>query len=143
MKIYKASEELAQILLKNGFKEITSTKFPDHHKQIIENGYNPYESKRAFEINSKNYVLFEYDMIKALHKEGCAGSDMKTEFSENEVKSIIAFFKLPYQTRNAFKRKGLGILTLHEKYFYITKNPEYKKRNDQIIVDAFESIILN
>jgi hypothetical protein len=44
MKNYYASEELAQILLNNGFVDITDKKSPLHFKQIKENGYDPEKS---------------------------------------------------------------------------------------------------
>ena len=140
METFKASEELAQILIKNGLNEITFSKYPEHHNRILEEGYNPHNSKRIFAVNSDNYVLFDYITIKPFHKKSCNGAEMKVELSENEIKSMIAFFKLPYQTRNAYKRRGNSILNLYSDYIYIKENPEYKKPNKQIIISAFESI---
>lgn len=142
MKIYKASEELAQILIKNGFTEVTSERYPDHYKRILENGYDPHKSKRAFAMNAKNFVLFDYVMIKPFHKEGCKGTEMNPEFSEDEIRSIIAFFHLPFQTRNSYKREGSDIPNLHSSYTYLKDNPDYKKGNRQIIIDAFENVKL-
>lgn len=142
MKKYTASEELAQILKKNGFKEITSTKFPKHQDEIEANGYTSGKSKRAFSINSKDSVEFDYLEIKPRHKGRCDGPEMKTELSENELKSIIAFFNMPFQSRNAYKRNGGYIPNFYTDYLYMKENPDFKKENRQIVIDAFENIIL-
>ncbi|ASE61577.1 MULTISPECIES: hypothetical protein [Chryseobacterium] len=93
MKNYYASEELAQILLNNGFVDITDKKFPLHFKQIKENGYDPEKAKRAFRINTKDLILFDYITVKFVHKgNGCSATNMRKEISENELKSAIAFF---------------------------------------------------
>ena len=142
MKTFTASEELAQILLKNGFNEVTENKYPTHHSEIIKNGYIESKSKRAFAINSKDYVIFDYDMIKACHKGGCNGLNMKIGMSLNEIKSIIAFFNLPFQTRNGLMRGGQTIPTLWKDYNYIKENPTYKHTSNKFIVSAFEKVIL-
>lgn len=142
MKTYKASEELAKILLSNGFIEITSSRFPDHHSAIVANGYSPQKSKRAFGINSKDFVEFDYTMVRACHKGGSVGSDMSEEFSEDQIKSIIAFFKLPFQSRNAYKRSGSAIPSLYQDYLYMKMNPKFKKEKREILIDAFENVML-
>lgn len=140
MKTFKASEELAQLLIKNGLKEVTFSKYPEHHNKILKDGYNPHNSKRIFEVNSDNYVLFDYITIKPFYKNNCNGAEMKVELSENELKSIIVFYKLPHQTRNAYKRKGRSITNLYTEYIYLKENPEYKRANKQTIISVFESI---
>lgn len=139
MKKYTASEELAQILLKNGFSEITSAKFPEHQKNIEENGYEPLKAKRAFSINTKDLVIFEYTMIKASPKGGCIGINMSEEFTADQIRSIIAFFNMPFQTRNAYSRQGSAIPSLHEEYSYMKQNPGYKRERRHIIMDSYES----
>lgn len=142
MEKYTASEELAKILIKNGFSEITSSKFPDHQKNIEDNGYEEGKAKRAFSINTKDLVVFEYAMIKACPKGGCIGINMSEEFTADQVRSIIAFFKMPFQSRNAYCRSGSAIPRLHEEYSYIKKNPGYKRDRRHIVVDSFESVKL-
>lgn len=143
MKNYYASEELAQILLNNGFVEITNTKYPLHSEQIRENGYDPEKAKRAFRINTKDLIIFEYFTVKFVHKgDGCSVANTRKEISENELKSEIAFFKLPFQTRNAIMRSGVAIPTLHNNYRYIQENPTYNNLRNKHIIKAFQEVTL-
>ncbi|MCD0477803.1 hypothetical protein LPB90_05015 [Chryseobacterium sp. LC2016-29] len=143
MKNYYASEELADILLNNGFVEITDVKFPSHSKQIKENGYNPEKAKRAFRINTKDLIIFEYITVKFVHKgNGCGAANMRKELSESELKSGIAFFKLPFQTRNSIMRSGVAIPTLYNEYRYIQETPSYNNPRNKFIVKAFEEVVL-
>lgn len=143
MKNYYASEDLVQILLNNGLVEVTDVKYPLHYKQIKENGYDPEKTKRAFRINSKDLIIFDYITVKFVHKgNGCSGTNMRKEISENELKSAIAFFKLPFQTRNAIMRSGVAIPTLHNDYRYILENPSYNNPRNKHIIKAFEEVVL-
>ncbi|OCA69072.1 hypothetical protein BBI01_17830 [Chryseobacterium artocarpi] len=143
MKTYQASEQLAQILIKNGFVEVTDTKYPQHFKQINAYGYEPEKSQRAFRINTKDLIIFDHITIKFVHKGyGCNGANMRNELSENELKSAIAFFKLPFQTRNAIMRTGAAIPSLHNEYKYIQENPSYNKPRNQYIIKAFSDVTL-
>lgn len=143
MKTFTTSEELAKILLKNGFSEITKNLFPTHHAEILKNGYSDGKSKRAFGINSKDFVVFEYDMIKAYYKGGCKGVNMKQGMSSEEITSVIAFYNLPFQTRNALQRSGVAIPTLFQTYNYIKENPDYTNSSNKFIVNAFEKVALD
>lgn len=143
MKNYYASEELVQILLNNGFVEITDVKFPLHSKQIKEDGYDSEKAKRAFRINTKDLILFDYITVKFVHKgNGGSEANMRKEISENELKSALAFFKLPFQTRNAIMRSGVAIPTLHNDYRYIQENPSYHNPRNKHLIKAFEEVVL-
>ncbi|WP_336715254.1 hypothetical protein [Chryseobacterium mucoviscidosis] len=143
MIIYKASEQLAQILLKNGFTEVTNSTHPSHFEHINKNGYDAEKVKRAFKINAKDLIIFDYITVKFVHKSsGCSASNMRKEISENELKSAIAFFKLPFQTRNAIMRSGVAIPTLYQEYQYIQKNPSYENPRNKHIIKAFSEVTL-
>lgn len=146
MKNYTASEELIDILLKNGFTEITKDKRPSHFMKLKEEGYNPDKIKRVFSINGhkKNYIEFDYVMIKARYKEGCSGANMKTEITTDELKSIITFYKLPFQTQNKIKRNGGYIYNISHSYDSIKNHADYYKKDKSalFLIDIFEGIIL-
>lgn len=81
--------------------------------------------------------------MKFVHKgNGCGAANMRKELAENELKSGIAFFKLPFQTRNAIMRSGVAIPTLFNDYRYIRENPSYNNPRNKHIVKAFEEVVL-
>lgn len=144
MTTYKASEKLIDIFIQNGFIDITNEVYPEHFKRLLENGYDPNRVKRILAIDKKNYARFDYITILPCYKKSCSGAEMKTELTSDEVKSIIAFFKLPQQTRRALKRHNHNILELHRKYYEIKENIEwYKDKRSKMILDAFDNATLN
>ena len=143
MQKFIASESLAQVFLLNGYKDVTEERYPEHYKRMLASGYNPQQMKRAFSSSPSTYVLFDYNMIMACYKGSCNGFNMKTELSKDELTSVIAFSKLPVQTRSAIKRNGTAIPELYKDYYAILEHPNfYKDQRSQIIVKAFESVIL-
>lgn len=144
MKTYKASEELVQIFKQNGFIDITNEMYPEHFDRISNNGYDPNRVKRVLAINKNNYVKFDYITILPCYKRGCSGEEMKTELTPDELKSIIAFFNLPTQTKSSLKRHRQNILDLHKKYYDIKENPNwYKDKQSKLIIESFEKAKLN
>lgn len=144
MENYKASEELINVLLKNGFTEVTKEKHPLHFDKLITDGYDPLKMKRLFSINGhkRNFIQFDYTMIQARFREGVNSGNMKTEISTNELKSLITFYKLHFQTQNKMKRNGLSIFTLISDYNSIKKHPDFYKKDKSalLLVDIFEKI---
>ncbi|EHQ41785.1 hypothetical protein [Myroides odoratus] len=145
MAIYKASEELVNILLKNGLEETTEKNLPVHYKNMVENGYDPNKVKRDFSYNGKRVLIFDYVVIKPKIKGFTSGRDMKTELTIDELKSIIVFSKLPYQTVNGLYRNNHNYVTqLHNLYFYIKEHPDFTKSKNkfrnELITKEFENI---
>ncbi len=141
---YQASKKLIDILINNGFKDITNEIYPDHFKRLKENGYDPQKVKRVLAMDKRNYVKFDYINILPCYHKSCSGPEMKTELTSDEVKSIITFFKLPYQTRSALKRNNLIIPELYKEYYHIKENIErYKDKRSNLIIDTFENVVLN
>lgn len=145
MKKFKTSEELISILLKNGLEETTKDNLPLHYSNLIKDGYDPHKVKREFSYNGKPVLLFDYVCINSKIKNIRNGYRSEAELSIDEVKSIIVFSKLPYQTVNGLYRSGqTEITTLYKTYYYIKEHPEFTKsknkfRND-LIVKEFESV---
>ncbi len=146
MSNYIASEDLINIFIKNGFIDITDIKRPEHFKRLQENGYDPHKIKRVISYNGhlKNYVEFDYIMIRACYKEGCDSRNMKNKITANELKSIIAFYKLPSQTMSAMNRKGYDRLNLYDSYEHVKENLDFYKgqKTKLMLLEIFENIKL-
>lgn len=115
MKTYEASQILVDILLKNGFEERTERYYPSHFKDLQRMPYNPNSFKRVFQFHShRDNITFDYINIHAYVNGGeCGGS---TKLSEDEVKSLIAFYKMPVGFRRTFSRSNRSVLDLHLDY---------------------------
>lgn len=139
MKHYLASEELAEILKLNGFKDITQERYPDHHNSMVKNGYDPGKIKRVFAANKFNYIKFDYISIQIFYKKNLEGD--KDELSIDELKSIIVFFNLPVNIRTELIKRGQKVLSLHQRYDEIKKEPEfYNDQKSKMILKSFESL---
>lgn len=135
MKTYTASNELAEILKKNGFKEVTEKEYPEHYKLIQTKGYFPESSKRkfVFTLNS-DYILFDY--INIFYK----FPHSKIELTATELKSIITYYKLPQKHRVT---PDSDILNLHDYYATICKTNEWMKfEGDALIKQMYEAVVL-
>jgi hypothetical protein len=142
---YKASEDLVQIFLKNGFSDITVRHYPEHVKRIDKDGYNPNQQKRALAINknSKNTVVFDYISITPYFHGGCASSDIRLEVTEDELKSIITFYKLPTHDQTTYVRLNGRITDIHSRYKRICESPRaYKKKSAETLKNIFENVTL-
>lgn len=138
---YKASEKLIDIFKRNGFREVTEEKYPDHYKRLMHSGYDPKTMKRILTIDGKNYVKFDYLSILPIFNGGTDGPEIKDELTIDEIKSIVTFFKLPHQTRKALKRHHQNVLNLHERYSGIKRYPQfYKDKGSRLLAELFESV---
>ena len=142
--IYIPSQELIDIFLKNGFKDVTAKMYPEHHTLSLNKGYDPRIMKRVLATGTKNYVQFDYTNIIPCYNGGCTSDDQRYELTEDELKSIITFFKLPYQTRAALRRSRTKIPELYKEYYYSKQNPGWHdKRYEKRLLSVFDSVILN
>lgn len=95
---YKVSQELIEILLKNGFREVTQKTYPEHYAKLLKNGYNPDSIKRHFAFKKNShwvaYIKFDYTYIQILHDTPCL-QEMLYAIDENQLKSVFTFFKMP------------------------------------------------
>ena len=140
---YSPSKQLVEIFINNGFKDDTEKVYPPHFKLLTEKGYTPKNVKRAFSYGTCCKVQFSYSQVVASYKDTSFNSDLHETLTENELKSIITFCKLPPQTKAAYRRKHLGIPDLYKKYNDIKEQPEWHKdKGSKLIVEIFESIKL-
>lgn len=67
--MYKASQQLIDILLSNGFKEHTSSSCPEHWDLLQEKGfYDPQSVKKRFKIQTFNHFLQLYQYLYPLQQ---------------------------------------------------------------------------
>lgn len=93
MKTYTASQELIDILLKNGFVDKTAKVYPDTDRAIKERGYKEGNDKRVFSLAAmKDYITFDYQSIICYVNN--TGFTDELELTENQVRSIIAYYKM-------------------------------------------------
>lgn len=139
---YSPSTELVSILLENGFQDITNKTYPDHYEYIQQYGYDPGLSKRVLQYNrGRDCIKFDYITITPCFQG--AALESKYSLNEDELKSLITFFKLPYHARVAVIGKGLSIFRLHEEYGEIKQYPQYYKGTEsKRLVEFFEGIRL-
>lgn len=133
---YVASEELVNILLKNGFVECTEKHYPEHFERLNVIGYDPYSVKRMFFKKSKrNYILFDYVNIRL--NDGTPG---KLSFSEKELKSLLVFYTLSFTDKRKLYGEGYSALTIYKKVDYLNDLHPYQKMYvfDKKIMRAFQ-----
>lgn len=142
-KLYEVSNELCEILLNNGFNDVTEKHYPNHFVRLKKDGYNPYGCKRAFSIDNRNYIIFDYIHIKPYYKRTCHGDEMKYKLTSEELKSIISFYKLPTPTRTSIHNNYRNITELHLYYESICSSPEiHQKKAALKFKETYESIKL-
>jgi hypothetical protein len=101
--MFKPSKELWQILIYNGFKNVSYQYIKEHNnfydgpKEL----YDPRLHKVAFAMvksKSKFVIYFEYNDIEIVFG-GKSTIIREANLTENQLRSIIAFFKGPYYRR--------------------------------------------
>jgi hypothetical protein len=143
MNKFKVSEELAQIFIKNEFIETTEKFHPQSYEMIKKEGYNPEKMCRAFQANNCYIVEFLLNEIRVSYtsKKGKV-HERRTELTEDELRSIIAFNNLPGATKTTMQRKGNSILELYKEYYEIKENPIDRKYHSlakiKAIIRGFE-----
>jgi hypothetical protein len=142
MQSYEASQTLVDILLKNGFSDATNRYYPDHFNGLQRIPYNPNAFKRVFKFHSqRDNITFDYINIHAYVNGGACGSS--TKLSEDEVKSLIAFYKMPVYFRRKWARSSKSVWHFHEEYKKICANPEwYTRVIDKKLKETFEAVVL-
>jgi len=142
-KTYRASEQLVEVFIRNGFNEITASRYPEHARQIQQNGYNPHAQKRAFIVGNRKQNVLTLDYINIIPYHHGASSEGTLSLTEEELKSIVAFYKLPAAAQLAFKRSNGKITELYARYKRICENPSsYYRRSDRQIKVVYESVAL-
>lgn len=136
MKTYKASQELIDILLANGFVEDTQKTYPEHAKRLTGDNYNPHGMKRHFSYpGTREKVYFDYINIKlptGVHK---------YDLNVNELKSLIAFCRLSSNDRSVLVAERYNVLSIPEITSNVNREPRvYSKAVYKRVKQAFESL---
>ena len=151
MKTYKASQELVDILLKNGFTETTKETYPEHFKRMKKQGeYNPGSMKRKFnfEKSKRDYILMDYSIIIPYYRSSANGPDMNSSLTEDQLKSIIVFFKLSAGSKYSWFMKGQkNIIDIHIFIKDIEEYSRFKQIKKEIafnkeVKELFERVII-
>ncbi len=137
---YVTSEQFAQLLLRNGFSERTKLKYPDDHAQITAGQYDPSLHSRAFKYGKLFVIHFEQSQLRGVN--GFFGFQ-STVLNNGQVKSILAYTKLPNHTKTAVQNRCRNILDLEKEYNRIKAlEGTSLGMTDQKIIEVFESVSL-
>ena len=137
---YVTSEQFAQLLLQNGFSERTKLQYPDDHAQISAGHYDPDLHRRVFKYGKVFVIHFDQSNLRGVN--GFFGFQ-STALNIGQVKSILAYIKLPNHTKTAVQNRCRNILDLEKEYHRIKKIEEtHLGMTDQKILEIFESISL-
>lgn len=136
MKTYKASKELIDILLANGFVEDTQKTYPEHAKRLIGDNYNPDGMKRHFSYpGTREKVYFDYINIKL------PTGVQKYNLNVDELKSLIAFCRLSSTDRSLLVAERYNVLSVAEITSNVNREPRiYSQAAYKRIKQAFESL---
>ena len=140
MKVYKANNELVEILQKQGFIETTSN-------------IDKKKGKKRFKLSkqARKEIYFDYINIRILNS--IHGQDSRTTMTESELKSLLLYFKLnsadfkefDSSRKFDFKKIEKRLVSLKIELNNLTKFNLHKPRRNKIerILKTYENIILN
>jgi hypothetical protein len=136
MKTYKASKELIDILLTNGFVEDTQKTYPEHARRLIGDNYNPDGMKRHFSYpGTREKVYFDYINIKL------PTGVQKYNLNVDELKSLIAFCRLSSTDRSLLVAERYNVLSVPGITSNVNREPRiYSKAAYKRVKQAFESL---
>lgn len=98
------SQELAEIFLKSGLKEITESRYPEDYHEIITKGYNPDIHRRAFAKSSTFLILFDYKKLVFHDQWSPVLGYRKEKIAIQELTSLLVFSRLQNETRARIRR---------------------------------------
>lgn len=103
---YTPSESLVQLLIENGFREVTEQYFPHSHVRLELKGepYHPAYFQRAFRFSTGTALLIlNYLTIRMIYKSYVLAESRR--LTEEEAQAIMAFCKLPAKQQGILSRK--------------------------------------
>jgi len=130
--VYKASQELINILLKNDFRDKSYLYVSDYSRYSKKDCYNPHVSKRIFGIgHNKRNLVFHFDSnIFFVCYKACRLMEAD-ELDENQLRSIITFFKCSHYKQNSIRShceiENAGEMMLEQRSLDIIMPPFDKK----------------
>lgn len=141
MKTFRASTELVDLLLQNGFSEETGSYFPEHFTRMKEVGYDPKKVKRKFAYSSRrDYIIFNYQDISFVHTYSDIASGVELE--EKEIRSALAFYKLSDKERKEYLSTYRNVTDFSLHYQKIKERKEDQRtRLEKKILQAYEGVL--
>lgn len=145
MKTFKASQNLVDLFVKYGFSDKTEKLYPEHFKRMKAKGYDPYSMKRIFCFgHHEDYIMFHYVYITLHHTGNFNHTEERKMLTEDELRSLIAFYKLPAQSAKEWLEAYTNALELHKYYRNVCELPEvYNTELDKRIKDTFENVVIH
>jgi hypothetical protein len=144
MKLFKASQQLVDLLLRNGFTDFTDKLYPHYYKRMNQAGYDPYSMKRIFCFNgTDDYLLFNYVYITLHHTGYFNHTEERHRLTEDELRSLITFYNLPPENGREWLEAYVNAFEVHKYYHTICALPElYNSLTDRLIREVYERIII-
>jgi hypothetical protein len=99
---YAVSNELADILLKNGYTDETEKYFPESFNLIQKKGFIPGSHKRQFNFSETNYIIFDNKNI-IIHNP--PNHINLLEISKEELFNVLALNHIPQKYYNYFHKE--------------------------------------
>jgi hypothetical protein len=146
MKIYKASDELVNILLRHGFIERTAKSYFRDTQTLDSAGvYDPNTMRRAFVYKRAYYnrIFFDYGNVKVMLNNIVV--DASFQLNELELRSILTFFSLSNVEKYKFINKTkFKPSEMHLYYAICVKHLSYSLTNafEKKIMKVFESTVI-
>jgi hypothetical protein len=143
-RLFKTSQGLVDLFLKYGFTDNTAKLYPEHFRRLSERGYDPYSMKRIFCYPPHpDCIIFHYVYINLHHHGAFNHTEEKTLLTEDELRSLITFYKLPLSDANEWLDAYKNALDLHKYYRKICQLPEvFNSLLDKRIKETFELVII-
>ena len=144
MKLFKASQELVDILLKHGFTDCTDKLYPHYYRRMNQCGYDPYSMKRIFCFGGTgDYLLFNYVYITLHHTGYFNHTEERLRLSEDELRSLIVFYKLPPDKGQEWLEAYVNAFEVHKYYHTVCALPElYNSGTDHLIRQVYKQITI-
>jgi hypothetical protein len=136
MKKYEASNELIDILVKNGFVEDTSKTYPEHARRLVGDNYDPHGMKRHFSFpGTREKVYLDYINIKL------PTDVQRYKMTIDEVKSLIAFCRLSSADRSTLAEQHYNVFSIPEIIANVNREPRiYSKTAYKRAKQQFENL---
>jgi hypothetical protein len=143
--IFKPSQALVDVLLKHSFTDQTQKLYPAHYKRMKEQGYDPYTMKRIFSYPShEDYILFHYVYVTLHHQGAFSHTEERKILTGDELRSLIAFYKLPVNAGREWLDAYANALDLHKYYKNICLMPDvFNSDLDVGIRQTFDGVMIH
>jgi len=144
MKTYKHSEELINILVSNGFKDITDKIYPDYWDILKEDKekYSPDSYKRSFK--KIQLVIHFYRSYEIWVK----GENIGNLLTEKQLKSIVFYTNLLSIDKTFFNKKKVNPANIwdwleNEKQYHKFMKKNQVEKLEKYLVELNKEVVFN